>query len=1175
MFASSLKGLCTILSVALLGVACSPAASSIAPGTADLLGTAKESLAGPASGTDGTQTAGQAPQLRGHVSFGPGRSTQAAMSEVLDGATVSLISAGTDRTVSSAVTDGTGNFVMTFSGAFLPESTETYYLEAFKGLGGNKPSNGAVRVRTLVRFTTGWVSIVNATPNQSITVNSATTALALAAALRNQNPDPFDFASLVGKLDVSGGNVYTTVPGVSQADYAAVLALADQALAKSLDPMADIGLSGTTWVSLGATAAVAAPKITGIVPNSGTVGTAVTVSGTSFSPALTSNVLRFGGAQATLGGGSTTGLQTTVPPGATSGQTTLQVGGITVLGPLFTVTPVLSGMSPSSGTPGTSVTLTGSGFDAAIAAGAFTGKVAISVAGATAQSAGNFVVPVTIGSLTPTQAAAGMPVAITGSGFASTAGGNTVTLGGVAATVISATPTTLVVSAPTVSSPGPAVVSVSGQSATSAIVFSNPPGGASAAKITTLAGAPYLGGVMPSTAWGVYRPVAATLDAAGNLYLGTQEYRHNGQSYGDNNTYSVLRISADGFISRVAGGNSGGNSGDGGPATKAQFYYPNGVAVDGAGNVYISDNNYNRVRKVSAADGTISAFAGTGSAGFSGDGGAASAAKLNSPNGLAIDAAGNVYIADSGNHRIRKVSAAGGTISTFAGNGSAGYTASEDGGAATAAKLYSPTGLAFDQAGNAYIADYNNHKIRKVKSADGKISTFAGISAYSYGFEGDNGPATTAKFRNPWGVSVDAAGNVYISDRSNYRVRKVDTAGVITTIAGTGTNGFSGDGGSAISAKVSDVTAVVVNSNGSRIYLTDFANNRVRLVSGGIITSITADYDTRVPHWRGDGGQAQYAGLNLPMGVAVDAAGNTLVADTWNHAIRKVATSGIITTIAGNGPEGFSGDNGAATGAALRYPNGVAIDTAGNVFIADTNNHRIRKIDAATGKISTIAGNGGGFFGGDGGPATSASLYYPTNVALDPNTGDLYIADRNNHRIRMVEASSGKIWTVAGTSSGFSGDGSIASSAQMRYPSGVAFVLPNVVYVADTDNNRIRRFTMNGHFGEIMTSYAGNDAYYPLVDFTAGIRGTLYHPWGVTADAQGIVYASDLDNNRIRKIGLDGNISTVAGSGDRDFRGDDANPVNAAFNGPRNVAIHPTLGLVVADMYNHRIRVIK
>ncbi len=585
--------------------------------------------------------------------------------------------------------------------------------------------------------------------------------------------------------------------------------------------------------------------------------------------------------------------------------------------------------------------------------------------------------------------------------------------------------------------------------------------------------------------------------------------------------------------------------------------------------VYFSDSNYNRVRKVSATDGTISAFAGTGSAGFSGDGGTAAAAKLNSPNGLAIDAADNVYIADSGNHRIRKVSAADGTISTFAGNGSAGYTASEDGGPATAAKLYSPTSLALDQAGNVYIADYNNHKIRKVKAADGKISTFAGIPAYSYGFEGDNGPATTAKFRNPWGVAVDSAGNVYISDRSSYRVRKVDTAGVITTIAGNGNNGFSGDGGSATDAALSDVTMVVVNGSGSKIYLMDYSNNRVRLVSGGIITSVTAEYDTRVPNRRGDGGQVRFAGLNLPEGVAVDAAGNTYISDTYNHAIRKVDRSGVISTVAGNGPEGFSGDDGPATGAALRYPTGIAVDTAGNVFFADTNNHRIRRIDAATGIITTIAGNGNSGFWGDGGPATDASLNYPRGISLDPVTGNLYIADVNSHRIRQIQASSGRIYTVAGSgSTGYAGDGDLATSAGLYYPNSVTFVAPDVLYVADTNHHVVRKFTAGGTIATVAGSgssgYAGNGL--------PATSGKLYYPYSVAVDAAGIVYISDSGNNRIRKVDLDGKLWTVAGTGAAAFSGDGGLPLDAGLNNPKSLVVDPSGGLLVVDRDNHRIR---
>jgi sugar lactone lactonase YvrE len=341
-----------------------------------------------------------------------------------------------------------------------------------------------------------------------------------------------------------------------------------------------------------------------------------------------------------------------------------------------------------------------------------------------------------------------------------------------------------------------------------------------------------------------------------------------------------LAASGTDIITTLAGTGVAGFSGDTGQATAAQLAFPRGVAVDGAGNVYIADTSNHRVRKV-APNGVITTLAGTGVPGFSGDTGPGTAAQINTPYGVGVDGAGNVYIADTFNHRVRKV-APNGVITTFAGTGVPGF--SGDTGQATAAQLVLPSGIAFDAAGNAYIADSGNQRIRKVDPS-GVITTFAGTGVP--GFSGDTGQATAAQFSTPTAVAVDAAGNVYIADSLNHRVRKVDPSGVITTFAGTGVPGFSGDTG-----------------------------------------------------------QATAAQLNLPRGVAVDPAGNVYIADTGNHRVRRVSPGGVITTLAGTGVPGFSGDTGQASLAQLSLAvfAGVAADAAGNVYIADRNNHRVRKV---------------------------------------------------------------------------------------------------------------------------------------------------------------------------------------------------------------------------------------
>ena len=471
------------------------------------------------------------------------------------------------------------------------------------------------------------------------------------------------------------------------------------------------------------------------------------------------------------------------------------------------------------------------------------------------------------------------------------------------------------------------------------------------------------------------------------------------------------------------------------------------MALDGAGNLYIADRQNQRIRKVDAA-GVISTVAGDGTFGYGGDGGPAAAAQLGAPFGVALDGAGNLYITDTFNNRIRKVDAAG-VISTVAGDGMRGYGG--DGGPAAAAQLFLPTGVALDGAGNLYITDTSNNRIRKVDAA-GVISTVAGDGTRGYG--GDGGPATAAQLSSPYGVALDGAGNLYIADTRNDRIRKVDASGAISTVAGDGTQGYSGDGGPATAAQLRLPYGVALDGAGN-LYIADTSNDRIRKVdASGAISTVAGD-GTR--GYGGDGGPATAAQLSLPFRVALDGAGNLYIADTYNNRIRKVDASGVITTVAGDGTRGYGGDGGPATAAQLDLPYGVALDGADNLYIADRNNHRIRKVDAS-GVITTVAGDGTRGYGGDGGPATAAQLDLPYGVALD-GADNLYIADRNNDRIRKVDAA-GVITTVAGDGTrGYGGDGGPAVAAQLNSPRGVALDGAGNLYIADSGNDRIRRLT--------------------------------------------------------------------------------------------------------------------
>ncbi len=659
-------------------------------------------------------------------------------------------------------------------------------------------------------------------------------------------------------------------------------------------------------------------------------------------------------------------------------------------------------------------------------------------------------------------------------------------------------------------------------------------------------------------------------------------------------TRSAPEIAAGWRIDTLAGRTD--NDGDKGPAVRARLASPYGVAVDNTGNLYIADRGNHRIRRVDGL-GIITTVVGTGERGFGGDGGPAVAARLNEPTRLALDTAGNLYIADRGNHRIRRVDTSG-RISTVAGNGEIGF--SGDGGPAVEARLKLPEGVAVDGSGALYIADRWNHRIRRVDGS-GIITTVAGNGGIGYGRGG--GPAVRASLNHPNGVAVDGSGNLYIAVSGQNRIHRVDGSGIITTVAGTGERGFSGDGGPAVEARLDSPDSVAFDGAGN-LYIAEYWNHRIRRVDGsGIITTVAGIGKSG---YSGDGGLAVEASLWHPEGVAVDERGNLYIADRGNQRIRRVDGSGIITTVAGIGGSGFGGDGGPAAGAWLNTPRGVTVDTSGNVYIADTYNQRIRRVDGS-GIITTVAGTGESGFGGDGGPAVEASLWHPRGVAVDEagnvyvaevrlirrvnsqgiiNTvetenavgtgvavdglGNLYIAETWNHRIGRVTPS-GTVTAVAGTGEqGYSGDGGPAVEARLNHPRGVAVDEAGNVYVADTDNNRIRRVDPSGDISTVAGIGEGSDSG----GAGPATEATLYLPEGVAVDNEGNVYIADTGNHRIRRVDASGTLTTIAGTGVRGYSGDGGPAATAQLNDPTGVAVDDEGNVYVADSGNHRIRVL-
>jgi sugar lactone lactonase YvrE len=675
-------------------------------------------------------------------------------------------------------------------------------------------------------------------------------------------------------------------------------------------------------------------------------------------------------------------------------------------------------------------------------------------------------------------------------------------------------------------------------------------------QITTVAGGTtYSGDGGASGAAALSDPDDVFVDPFGDLFI-ADTYNHR-----------IRKVAAaTGVITTVAGTGIQGFSGDGDDGILGQLAAPAAVALDSAGNILIADTLNNRIRKVDATTGIITTVAGGDRPGYSGDGGPATAALLNNPLDVALDAAGNIFVADTFNHRIRKIAAATGLITTVAGTGVLGF--SGDGSAATLARLWQPQGMAFDGSSYLFIADTGNHVVRKVDLTTGIITTVAGSGQPGYG--GDNGPAIACRFSSPHKIALDSDRNLLIADQFNSRIRKFSPAsGIITTVAGTGAVGFAGDGGQATAAWFTYAGGVGVDASGN-VIVVDTYNDRIRRVSTtGVIRTLVGIGQTTP---LGDGGPATAATLDAPEGLALDASGNLIVADSRHNKIRKVdAATGTISTIAGTGQKGYAGDGGAATAAYLRVPTDVSLDPSGNVFILDSLSHAVRKLTSSTGTITTVAG---GLFGsgGDDGPASKAQFNNASAVVVDSD-GTYFVADTQNHRVRRIDGRTGIITTAAGTgTAGFSGDNGPASAAQLSYPTGVAVDAGGNLLIADSVNSRIRK--VSAATG-IITTAAGS-GFGTSGDNGPATAARFSGPRRVIADSAGNLFIADSSNNRVRRVdAVTGIVTTVAGTGQAGFAGDGGAATAAQLRQPVGLVLGSDGTLFVADRNNFRVRAIR
>jgi hypothetical protein len=654
------------------------------------------------------------------------------------------------------------------------------------------------------------------------------------------------------------------------------------------------------------------------------------------------------------------------------------------------------------------------------------------------------------------------------------------------------------------------------------------------------------------------RPNGIAVDSGGNIYVA------------DTEDSTIRKVTAAGVVSTIAGLADNSGSSDG-TNNAARFNGPQGVAVDGAGNIYVADTSNNEIRKITpvGTNWVVSTLAGLATAAGGNADGTNSVARFNGPWGVAVDVAGNsVYVTDELNNTIRQLTSSGTNwvVTTIA--GSAIFPGSSD-GTNDAAGFHFPEGIAMDKVGRLYIADHYNQTIRQIVSigTNWVVTTLAGTAGNSGFNDGTNG---SAQFYYPNGIAIDGAGTLYVISVVTHTVRKIVPVGtnwVVSTFAGFVNKAGSLDG-TGTNALFFDPQQVAVNMNGE-LFVTDSGNNTIRkITSAGVVSTLAGFTGTGKGSMDGTGTEARF---NDPVSVAVDHDGSVFVADTLNNTIRMITSAGVVSTLAGSPTNFGSSADGVGDRARFFFPGGITVDGADNIYLADTENHTIRKITAA-GVVSTIAGFPGSN-GASNGIGSSARFYYPSHVTVDDAT-NLYVTDSDNHTIRKI-APSGTNWvvsTIAGLAGSRGTNDGANDAARFYNPEGLAIDKNGSIFVADYGNGTIRKLLPEGT-NWIVTTIAGVAGSFGSAD-GVGTNARFLTVTGIAVDREGSLYVTDNGNDTIRKItpaGTNWVVTTIGGKA-RAMGGSDGAGIAARFDSPADIAVDAVGDLYVADAGNNAIR---